>query len=81
MKPDGWLRDPKGKWLLCFVQGPISSQKFPQTYIDKWDVSPIGTPDKFVNRRIVGLEPAIETWDELISSGWLIVDNQFGNAA
>ncbi len=81
MAPEGWLRDPGGKWLLCFLKDPMSSQRLPQIYMDKWDVSPIGTPNRFLNRRKVGLAPAIETWEELIASGWSKIDNQFGSAA
>ena len=81
MAPEGWLRDPNGRWLLCFTQDPQPSQKLSQIYIDKWDSSPIGTPNRFVNRRKVGLIPAIETWDELTNNGWTRINQQFGHVA
>ncbi|KGG19202.1 DUF1651 domain-containing protein [Prochlorococcus marinus] len=81
MNPEGWLIEPKGKWLLLFHKDPVSLQKLPQYYIDKWDVSPIYTPLTFINRRKVGLEPAIETWTELLGNGWKKIEHQFGEVA
>ena len=56
-------------------------QRVPLFYIDKWDVSSIGTPNTFINRRKVQLEPAIETWNELIQNGWNKLEHQFGETA
>ncbi len=81
MVPEGWLRDPNGRWLLCFMRDPQSSQKLPQIYMDKWDTSPVGTPNRFVNRRKVGVTPAIETWDELINSGWIRITPRLDHVA
>ncbi len=70
MTPSGWLIDPKGDCLLLFQPGSKSSQKSIKVLMDKWDSTSHGTPSNFRNRRIVELEPAIETWNELISKGW-----------
>ena len=79
--PEGWLIEPYGKWLLLFHKDPKSLQRMPLFYIDKWDVSFVGTPNKFINRRRVHQEPAIETWNELIGNGWKKLEDQFGEAA
>ena len=80
-KPLGWLIDLNSKWLLLFHEDPISLQGFTLFYIDKWDVSPLGTPNSFINRRKVNLEPAIETWNELLQNGWKKLEHQFGEAS
>ena len=81
MKPEGWLADPKGVWLLLFHKDPMSWQRWPMFYMDKWSVTSAGTPGTFKSRRIVELDPALETWNELIQNGWRKVNNQFGKAA
>ena len=73
MIPNGWLIDPKGKCLLLFHKDPKSLQRLPKVLMDKWDSTSQGTPSSFTNRRKVGLEPSIETWDELIGHGWIFV--------
>ena len=65
--------DPKGKCLLLFHKDPNSLQRLPKVLMDKWDSTSEGTPSQFRNRRKVDLEPAIETWDELIEHGWRLV--------
>ena len=73
MIPHGWLIDPKGKCLLLFHKDPMCLQRLPKVLMDKWDATSEGTPSQFRNRRKVDLEPAIETWDELIEHGWRFV--------
>ncbi len=78
MNPQGWLVDPKGMWLLLFHKNPMSWQRWPKFYMDKWSLTPVGTPCTLKNRRKVELEPALETWNELIQNGWRKVNDQFG---
>ena len=49
--------------------------------MDKWSVTPSGTPNSFINRRKVQLDPALETWGELILNGWEKLSQQFGEAS
>ena len=81
MIPNGWLIDPKGKCLLLFHKDPMCLQRVPRVYIDKWSATPTGMPLSFVNRRKVRLDPALETWAELIRNGWEKLESQFGDAA
>ena len=78
--PEGWLADPNGKLLLLFQKVPISLQRLPLFYIDKWDSYPVVTPNAFINRRIVHLEQAIEKWNELLKNGWEKLEHQFGES-
>ena len=70
MIPEGWLVEPSNKWLLQFRKDPMSLQRLPRIFMDKWDSTPLGTPSVFRNSRKVGLESALETWNELIDNGW-----------
>lgn len=81
MNPKGWLIDPKNRWLLLFHADPTSLKRIPKIYIDQWSCSNSGTPLEFKNRRKIDIDPAKETWDELISNGWLTVSHKFGQAA
>ncbi|ABX08736.1 DUF1651 domain-containing protein [Prochlorococcus marinus] len=78
--PDGWLLDPKGNWLLLFHKDIAPKDASPQFYMDKWEATQLGTPFKFKNRRKVNLEPALETWRELIDNGWRHINNQYGKS-
>ena len=79
--PEGWLIEPNKKWLMLFHKDPMSLQRIPLFYIDKWNVSQVGTPNTFINRRKLPIEQAIETWNELIENGWEKLEHQFGEAA
>ncbi len=81
MYPEGWLIDPNGRWLLLFHKDPMCCGRSPKFYIYKWNATEIGTPKSLQNCRKVELEPALETWNELIQNGWRKVNEQFGEAA
>ena len=70
MYPEGWLIEPKGRWLLVFHKDSMCKKKCPQFYMDKWSCTISGTPNTFQNRRKVEIEAALETWNELIQNGW-----------
>mgnify|MGYP001444004026 CR=1 FL=1 len=79
--PEGWLIDPNKEWLLIFHKDPMCFKRLSFFYMDKWNVSHVGTPNTFINRKKVELELAIETWNELIQNGWKKLDHQFGEAS
>ncbi len=81
MSPEGWLIDHKGRWLLLFQTDSISSQQLPPVYMDKWNVSSVGTPNTFIDRWMVDQEAAIKIWKELTKNGWRKIEQQFGEAA
>ena len=81
MYPEGWLIDPNGRWLLLFHKDPMCWENLPKFYMDKWSATEVGTPRSLKNRRKVELEPALETWNELIQNGWEQINEQFGEAA
>ncbi len=79
--PEGWLINPTKTCLLRFFKDPMSLQRLPMVYMDKWSVTPSGTPLRFINRRRVQPDPANETWGELILNGWEKLGHQFSEAA
>tara|TARA_Y100001968_G_scaffold240100_1_gene223619 strand:+ start:461 stop:769 length:309 start_codon:yes stop_codon:yes gene_type:complete len=79
--PEGWLMNPGKTCLLRFIKDPMCLQRVPQVYMDKWSVTSSGTPLSFINRRKVHLDPALETWGELVLNGWEKLEHQFGEAA
>ena len=74
MIPEGWLVEPSNKWLIHFHKDPMCLHRLPKIFMDKWDSTPLGTPAVFRNTRKVGLQPALETWNELIQNGWKEVE-------
>ncbi len=79
--PEGWLINPSKTCLLRFFKDPMSLQRLPKVYMDKWSVTSAGTPLSFINRRKVQLNPALETWSELILNGWERLGPQLEEAA
>ena len=77
-QPEGWLLSPDGKKLLHFLKDPMSMMRLPSFYSDLWNVSPVGTPNQFINRRKAGLGATLETWMELVENGWTRIDSRFG---
>jgi len=70
LHPEGWLMDPNKRWLIAFHKDPIHCNRRQKYYMDQWSCSGSGIPCRFKNRREVEIEPALETWNELIQNGW-----------
>ena len=81
MNTEGWLIEPNDKWLLLFYKAPMSLEQSPEFYMKKWEVSPVKTPLTLINRRKVGFDAALETWNELTANGWVKIEEQFGEVA
>ena len=80
MFPEGWLIDPKGKFLLFFQKNQESSKRHPKGYIDKWNAMN-GTPTTLKNRKEVSATEAFSKWIQLTEDGWRRVETQFGEKA
>tara|TARA_B100000700_G_scaffold295340_1_gene358170 strand:+ start:933 stop:1178 length:246 start_codon:yes stop_codon:yes gene_type:complete len=80
MYPEGWLIDPRGKFLL-FFQKDSGSQSIPSKgYVDKWNASD-GTPTTLKSRKEFSSDEAISLWIQLTEDGWRRVERQFGQRA
>ena len=81
MYPEGWLIHPEGRFLLLFQKDTGSLERMPKGYMDKWSVSPSGTPLSFIDRRAVPAAEAVSIWIQLTEDGWRRIDRQFREAA
>ena len=79
--PAGWLVSPQKDKILFFIRDPKSSMSFPDVITQLWYCTMEGIPTKLKNTRKMDLENAIETWTELITNGWELIDNQLNNNA
>ena len=80
MYPEGWLIDPKGKFLLLFQKDPSCLKKKAYGFIDKWNAKN-GSPTTLKNRKEATSAEAISKWIDLTENGWRRVETQFGEKA
>ena len=78
--PTGWLLHPKGEMILFFIQDPKSLQRLPRVITQLWYAID-GVPIRIKNSRTMDLLSAIETWNELINSDWVLVEQEHKNAS
>ena len=79
--PTGWLMQPEKKLVLFFIRDQKSLMRLPTIITQLWYSTEQGIPIKLKNSRKMDLESATETWNELISNGWQLVENQINEAA
>ncbi len=71
MYPEGWLIDPKGKFLLLFQKD--SKAEKTSGSINKW-IAVNGSPAKYKSRKKASALEAISRWIDLTEDGWRRVD-------
>ena len=74
--PTGWLINPEKKRVLFFIKDPKSFARIPKVITQLWYSTVEGVPTHLKNTRIMDLENASETWNELLQNGWKLVENQ-----
>mgnify|MGYP001174452231 CR=1 FL=1 len=79
--PTGWLVSPTRNRVLFFVRDPKSQISFPDVMTQLWYCTIEGIPTQLKNTRRLDLDSAIETWTELMSNGWELVDHQLNETA
>tara|TARA_Y100001968_G_C19362267_1_gene720469 strand:- start:988 stop:1260 length:273 start_codon:yes stop_codon:yes gene_type:complete len=78
--PAGWIVSPRRDYALFFVREPQSVKSLPKITTELW-YTKNGMPTRFKNTRIIDLESAIETWNELISNGWRLFEYEQRDAS
>ena len=76
--PSGCLLNPEGSRLIFFdkcKKSPINNIK---VYTHLFYTNHFGEPAGLKNTRLIALECAYETWDELINNGWTQISYNFG---
>ena len=74
--PAGWLVSPTRDFVLFFIRDPKSRISFPDVMTQLWYCTVEGIPTRLKNTRRMDLESAIETWTELITNGWQLLEHQ-----
>ena len=79
--PTGWLIHPERKRVLFFIRDPKSLMRMPKVITQLWYSTDEGIPTQIKNTRTMELEDANETWFELLSNGWKLVEHQINEDA
>jgi len=77
--PNGWILNPQGNYLIFFDKWNKSPRMIIKVYTHLFYANEFGEPDRLKNTRLHDLEAAIETWNELIVTGWTEVKTNFKN--
>jgi len=75
--PEGWLVAPTSDFCLFFIRDPKSLMAFPTVFTQLWYCTKEGIPTRLKNTRRLDYQSSYETWNELISNGWKLVEHQF----
>ena len=75
--PTGCLFNQKSGLLIYFESYKKSVSNNLKVYTHLFYANELGEPAKIKNSRLLSIECAFETWNELISGGWQIVTNKF----
>jgi len=79
--PSGWLMNPEKKRVMFFIRDPKSLMRMPKVITQLWHSTSEGIPTQIKNTRTMELEDANETWFELLSNGWQVVEHQINDDA
>ena len=79
--PTGWLVSPTREFCMFFIRDPKSVMAFPTVFTQLWYCLEDGTPTKLKNTRRLDYQSAHETWNELLSQDWELVEHQINEDA
>jgi len=75
--PTGWLFNKKSGFLILFESYKKSLTNNLKVYTHLFYANELGEPAQLKNSRLLSIDCACETWDELVSGGWQIVTSKF----
>jgi len=81
LTPAGWLVAPTREFCLFFIRDPKSVMVAPTVYTQLWYCLEDGTPTKLKNTRKLDYKCAVETWYELLSQDWELIEHQINEDA
>tara|TARA_B100000579_G_scaffold121416_1_gene97729 strand:- start:217 stop:492 length:276 start_codon:yes stop_codon:yes gene_type:complete len=79
--PSGWLIGPTRDFCLFFIRDPKSTMVAPTVLTQLWYCTEKGIPTKLKNIRRLDYESAHETWNELLSNYWELVEHHVDDVA
>ena len=77
--PTGWLVSPTREFSMFFIREPKSVMTLPTVLTQLWYCLEDGTPTKLKNTRRLDFQSAHETWIELVSQDWELVEYQIND--
>ena len=77
--PTGWLVSPKKDLCMFFIRDPKSLMSCPSVMTQLWHCTEEGIPTKLKNTRRLDYKNALETWHELQSDGWQLIEHQIND--
>ena len=77
--PTGWLVSPKKDLCMFFIRDPKSLMSCPSVMTQLWHCTEEGIPTKLKNTRRLDDKNALETWHELQSDGWQLIERQIND--
>ena len=77
--PTGWLVAPTRDFCLFFIRDPKPVMVAPTVLTQLWYCTEKGIPTKLKNTRILDYKSAHETWNELLSNDWELVEHQIND--
>ena len=79
--PTGWLVSPKKDLCMFFIRDPKSLMSCPSVMTQLWHCTEEGIATKLKNTRRLDYKNALETWHELQSDGWQLIERQINDDA
>ena len=79
--PTGWLVSPRKELCMFFIRDPKSLMCCPSVMTQLWYCTEEGIPTKLKNTRRLEYKNALETWHDLQSNGWQLIERQINDAA
>ena len=77
--PTGWLVSPNKDLCMFFIRDPTSLMSCPSVMTQLWHCTEEGIPTKLKNTRRLDYKNALETWHELQSDGWQLIERQIND--
>jgi hypothetical protein len=78
--PVGWLVSPSRDFCLFFIRDPKSVMVSPTVLTQLWYCTEQGIPTQLKNTRRLDYGSARETWNELLSNHWELVEHEINDA-
>tara|TARA_Y100001970_G_C14052004_1_gene759463 strand:- start:640 stop:930 length:291 start_codon:yes stop_codon:yes gene_type:complete len=75
--PSGCLLNQEGNRIIFFDRCKKSSINNVKVFTHLFYTNQLREPSGLKNTRLLDLNCALETWDELVNNGWTVVQNNF----
>ena len=77
--PTGWLVSSSRNLCMFFIRDPKSLISSPSVMTQLWYCTEKGIPIKLKNSRRLDYKNALETWHQLQSDGWQLIERQIND--